>query len=1140
MKKVTFPLVVILTLSLILGPMGCGKRPSAVIPPSIVEMISPSSGASGIAADEAITIQFKSPIWASQMTVPASGEPLQMDSSELADRLRIIDAATGEIVPGRVTIEDGVKLTFELPAGERWKPNNTYWIEGTADASLEEAYEEGAWQNLFFSAFTTQDLDADQFPVHHPIGGSLAQLLNDIAYDVDTSRSLSFDELKSWIENAPSEAEGTSLTKFHFWPNIINLTEVYYAEDNHALFNDILDQLLEREPDSAQLKSQLTAQVARGDRVFCARDFISSLRYGFKTYWEVQYGLLINLDNPDQTGTRRPYVQEILVHEYNDEGLPLLHDPHTEKLAAIFAASTAIPLGKAWDLCLRGNLKNTKYNAIVVDKLAEAPDAEFYIERVELTCGCDIFSDLDTSVPSVPWKPWNPWNPVPVPVWEPQPLPNPNPPKNPHAPPNPKPGPGGPPVEPWPFPPDPIPLPKFPEEEPEEEEGPEVPQKAEQGTPCSQWPTKDCTRKLEVQSKLEQTEKSQKEQEKKWKKDQKTVNDMIAFTDPDGMQKVEFNDPCLQKLRDEYVKKAKELDEPAKKLWEGRPPPYKGIERPQDIEDPVMRALVERKGWWGMILHEKGPWSTLSGEAGTFLAGVPTEYIMIAEQQSLAFDRLFSDALLGERERNEARRILNDPQAKKEDKEKAQELLSTPPQRVAAKTWDQAVREAVNAMVAATQKELEKEGREVTQKAMQMWTGIWQEYAKLRMKFYKNQLEILIATSFFGVDFPELKGLEAGELKPEGWEKLKDKLTPGQKEQLEKMIKVVFEGEEVEFKDGSKLTPNEKEEYARIKKALEDRQKLMDENSRLAYEAYRQKEQLNDPFRWKAWRCCLVKSVENERRLFQQGLILEEYLKWCELEDQRDMRWPAIPSYRIEYVSPTEWKRGEPVVYEVEDKGWNRNIAKLRYCAVLCDIRDNPEFANLRGLRTYAEWLISCKCEETTDFPFYRCVQFKCDCDKMKEPCDPECEVCPGKTPTPVVTPGVTPPPTYTIPPTITPPPTEVTPPPTETLPPTTQVLRADASANAESLRDQSGCSSTLTISYNAQDLTAGSYPVTKVVLTVNGQPWHDSGTISQVTYQNAVTKQVGCGQTFSIQVTATNESGQMVIVPGSITTPTP
>jgi len=51
---------------------------------------------------------------------------------------------------------------------------------------------------------------------------------------------------------------------------------------------------------------------------------------------------------------------------------------------------------------------------------------------------------------------------------------------------------------------------------------------------------------------------------------------------------------------------------------------------------------------------------------------------------------------------------------------------------------------------------------------------------------------------------------------------------------------------------------------------------------------------------------------------------------------------------------------------------------------------------------------------------------------------------------------------------------------------------------------------------------------------------WHDSGTISMVNYQNSVSRQVGCGQTFNIQVTATNKSGQMVIVPGSITTPVP
>ena len=121
------------------------------------------------------------------------------------------------------------------------------------------------------------------------------------------------------------------MSKFHFWPNIINLTEVYYAGDGHALFNDILDQFLERELNRTQLKSELTAQVTRGDRIFSACDFISVLNYGFKTYWEVYYGSVINLDNPDQAGTRSPYIRGIPVHEYGADGLPVLHDTPTPR-----------------------------------------------------------------------------------------------------------------------------------------------------------------------------------------------------------------------------------------------------------------------------------------------------------------------------------------------------------------------------------------------------------------------------------------------------------------------------------------------------------------------------------------------------------------------------------------------------------------------------------------------------------------------------------------------------------------------------------------------------------------------------------------------------------------------------------------
>jgi hypothetical protein len=103
-----------------------------------------------------------------------------------------------------------------------------------------------------------------------------------------------------------------------------------------------------------------------------------------------------------------------------------------------------------------------------------------------------------------------------------------------------------------------------------------------------------------------------------------------------------------------------------------------------------------------------------------------------------------------------------------------------------------------------------------------------------------------------------------------------------------------------------------------------------------------------------------------------------------------------------------------------------------------------------------------------------------------------------------------------------------------------TEVLIAGLEASAQSIRDESGCRSTLTISFSGQDITGGSYPVTNVVLIVNGQVWHDSGSISTGYYQNSVSKGVGCGETFNIEVTATNAIGLSATATKPITTPSP
>jgi len=60
------------------------------------------------------------------------------------------------------------------------------------------------------------------------------------------------------------------------------------------------------------------------------------------------------------------------------------------------------------------------------------------------------------------------------------------------------------------------------------------------------------------------------------------------------------------------------------------------------------------------------------------------------------------------------------------------------------------------------------------------------------------------------------------------------------------------------------------------------------------------------------------------------------------------------------------------------------------------------------------------------------------------------------------------------------------------------------------------------------------------VVLKVNGVVWHNSGDIYTVHYQDFIQMQVGCGETFDIEVRVTNINSQVVICTDSITTPVP
>ena len=107
--------------------------------------------------------------------------------------------------------------------------------------------------------------------------------------------------------------------------------------------------------------------------------------------------------------------------------------------------------------------------------------------------------------------------------------------------------------------------------------------------------------------------------------------------------------------------------------------------------------------------------------------------------------------------------------------------------------------------------------------------------------------------------------------------------------------------------------------------------------------------------------------------------------------------------------------------------------------------------------------------------------------------------------------------------------------------PPEEVVLDVSFVATAKCISNEL-CSCVLNISFEVEDLTGGDYPVTSVVLEVEGEEWHDSGPISEVLYKRYVVDDevVGCGETFYIEVTAENAYGLTVTASGDFTTTTP
>ena len=81
------------------------------------------------------------------------------------------------------------------------------------------------------------------------------------------------------------------------------------------------------------------------------------------------------------------------------------------------------------------------------------------------------------------------------------------------------------------------------------------------------------------------------------------------------------------------------------------------------------------------------------------------------------------------------------------------------------------------------------------------------------------------------------------------------------------------------------------------------------------------------------------------------------------------------------------------------------------------------------------------------------------------------------------------------------------------------------------------GCD--VTISFWAEDISSGDiYPVTDVVLRLDGVPWFEPGPISENFFEYEYELPAWCGQTIQIEVIAMNLIGLEAIAADSFTTP--
>ncbi len=506
-------------------------------------------------------------------------------------------------------------------------------------------------------------------------------------WDVDTSANLDFSEVEARVNTAGSITAPLGglthqyLMPFHHWPNIINLTAVRAADE--TFYNTLINALLSYgpAPQASSVSSHLHQAITNGDRVFLIRDFIDQVVTDCGTpHFEVHFAAIINLDGRE--------AFEIQAHAREHEGLGTLRDPAIAELELILnttnSPGSAGVMQEVWELCLRGNTKRHRYNAVNVDaycapsgSVACDPSAPAYfsIKRVDLTCGTGRGSTLE----SPPFDPedipcrmvWIPpaFKIPPIVEWPIIPGPGPGPGNGGGGngggngggggdgagggdgpPPPPGVGPGGDASPPWPYPD---------REEPPEGDGPAeggdvIPPADGSGTgPC---PTNDPEIRGMAEALLEEVIARLEEKAAIFNEDINMRNHNFRRNWPPSWVEIGFNCPEIQAIYEDYKAQIEALQAQIKALYEQMREEFRDI---REMRDTMPLHILLAAGWresaWSNMLEVGGEWSRVTGHCQILIqTALPTDPVLVGTDAQLTYQRTLAHGLMHGKSYDEA------------------------------------------------------------------------------------------------------------------------------------------------------------------------------------------------------------------------------------------------------------------------------------------------------------------------------------------------------------------------------------------------------------------------------------------------------------------------------------------------------